>query len=54
MIKNNLPNKPWNPASLKKWLKQFESSSNNVHIVSEDLLRVFFKFFYLRCSKGFI
>ena len=41
LIKNTLSNKSGNPESLKKYLEQLESSSTNVHIVSEDLLRGF-------------
>ena len=48
MIKNTLPNKSKNPASLKKFLRQLESFSTNVHVVGEDFLRVFYKVFYLR------
>ena len=48
IIKNTLPNKSRNPESLKKQLWQLESSSTNVHIVCEDLLRVFYKLFCLR------
>ena len=41
VIKNTLPNKSGNPESLKNSSEQLESSSNNVHIVGEDLLRAF-------------
>ena len=41
MIKNTLPNKSGNPESLKKYSEQFESSSTNVRIIGEDLLRAF-------------
>ena len=56
MIKNAFPNKSENPETLKaskekkrkekrKKLLQLESSSTNMHIVSEDLLRAFDKLF---------
>ena len=48
MIKNSMPIKSGNPGSHKKLPPQLETSSANVHIVGEDLLRVFFKLFYLR------
>ena len=48
MIKNSMPIKSWNPGSDKKLPPQLETSSANVHIVGEDLLRAFFKLFYLR------
>ena len=41
VIKNTFPNKSENPESLKIYSKQLESSLTNVHIVGEDLLRVF-------------
>ena len=41
MIKYTLPNKSGNLESLKKLSEQLESSSTNVHIVGEDLLRTF-------------
>ena len=47
MIKNTLPDKLGNPESLKKELQQFESFLTNVHIVGEDLLRAFYRLFYL-------
>ena len=62
MIKNTLPDKSGNPERLKKISQQFKSISNNVPIVGEDLLRVFYRLFYLQfcdssekamCSKGF-
>ena len=34
--------------SLKKSLQQFESFSDNMPIVGDDLLRVFYRFFYLQ------
>ena len=45
LIKNTLPNKSRNPKSLKKYLKQFESSPTNVHIIGEDLLKALCKLF---------
>ena len=48
MIKNTLPDKSRNPESLKKFSQQFENSSTNVQIVGENLLRAFYKLFYLR------
>ena len=64
MIKNTLPDKSGNPESLKKQLQQFESFSANLPKVGEDLLRAFYRLFYLRfviqgisekilCLKGF-
>ena len=43
MIKNSFPNKSGNPKSLKRYSYQLESSSTNVHIVGESLLRAFSK-----------
>ena len=48
MIKNVLPNKSGNAESLEKQSQQLESSSTNVHMVGEDLLRTVYKLFYLR------
>ena len=48
VIKNTLPNKWGNPESLKNYSKVLQSSSNNMHIVSEDLLRAFWKLVFLR------
>ena len=48
MIKNTLPDKSGNPESLEKESQQFESFSNNVSIVGEDLLRVFYRLCYLQ------
>ena len=48
VIKNTLPDKLGNPESLKKWSHQFKSSSTNVLIVSKDLLKAFYKLFYLQ------
>ena len=48
MIKNTLPDKSGNPEIFKKQLQQFESFSVKVHMVGEDLLRVFFRLFYLQ------
>ena len=47
-IKNTLPDKSWNPESLKKYSQQFESFSTNFLIVDEDLLRTFYRLFYLQ------
>ena len=44
MIKNTMPNKSGNPERLKT----VESSSTNMHIVGEDLLRAFYKLFCLQ------
>ena len=41
MIQDTLRNKSGNPERLNKWSQQLESSSANVHVVGEDLLRVF-------------
>ena len=46
MIKNILPKKSGNPESLKIIIKVGKLSAN-VHIVGEDLLRAFYKLFYL-------
>ena len=48
MIKNTLPDKLGNPESLEKELQQFESFSTNVSMVGEDLLRAFYRLFYLQ------
>ena len=45
MIQDTLRNKSGNPERLNKWSQQLESSSANVHVVGEDLLRVFYKLF---------
>ena len=47
-IKNTLLDKSENPESLKKLSQQFESFSINLPIVSEDLLRAFYRLFYLQ------
>ena len=47
MIKNTLPDKSGNCESLKK-SQHFGSLSTNVAIVGEDLLRMFYRFFYLK------
>ena len=47
MIKNNLPDKSGNPGNLEKF-QQFKSFSANVSIVCEDLLREFYRLFYLQ------
>ena len=48
MIKITLPDKSGNPESLKNYLQQFKSFSTNVPIVGEDLLRAFYRLFYLQ------
>ena len=48
MIKNTLVDKLGNPESLNKLLQQFESTSDNVLITGEDLLRAFYILFYLQ------
>ena len=48
MIKNTSPDKSGNPETLKRQSQQFESSSTNVSIVTEDLLRAFNRLFYLQ------
>ena len=48
MIKNTLPNKSGNLERLEKYSQQLESSSTNVHIVDEDLLRAFYNFFFVQ------
>ena len=48
MIKNSLPDKSGNSESIRKKSQQFESFSTNVSIVGEDLLRAFYKLFYLQ------
>ena len=40
--------KSGNSESLKKYSQQFKSFSTNVPIVGEDLLRAFYRLFYLR------
>ena len=45
MIQDTLRNKSGNPERLNKLSQQLESSSANVHVVGEDLLRVFYKLF---------
>ena len=47
-IKNTLPDELGNPESLKKQSQQFQSFSTNVSIAGEDLLRAFYRFFFLR------
>ena len=48
MIKNTSPDKSGNPKSLKKQSQQFVIFSTNVPIVGKDLLRAFFRLFYLQ------
>ena len=45
MIKNTLPDKPGNPENFEKW---FESFSTIALIVGKDLLKAFYRFFYLQ------
>ena len=52
MIQNTLPNKSGNPGSLKNESQQFESFSTNEPIDAEDLLRAFFRWFYLQLSDS--
>ena len=53
MIKNILPDESGNPESLEKESQQFESFSTNVPIVGEDLLRTFYRLFFLQfCDSG--
>ena len=47
MIKNTSLDKSENPEILKKESQLFESFSTNVPIVGEDLLRAFYRLFYL-------
>ena len=47
MIKNTLPDKSGNPESLKKYSQQFESFSTNALKVDKDLLRAFYRLFFL-------
>ena len=44
LSKNTFPNKRENPEILKKRFPT-ETSSTNVHIAGEDLMRAFYKFF---------
>ena len=48
MIKNTLSDKWVNPESLKKKSQQFKNFSTNVSIVGKDLLRAFYRLFYLQ------
>ena len=48
MTKNTLPDKLGNPESLEKELQQFESFSHNASIVGKDLLRTYYRLFYLQ------
>ena len=53
MIKNTLPDKSRNPESLEKESQQFKTFSTNVSIVRQDLLRAFYRLFYLQlCDYG--
>ena len=52
MIKDFLSDKLWNPESLKKLLQQFESFSTNMPIVGKDLLRAFYRLFYLHFNDS--
>ena len=48
MTKNTLPDRAGKPESFKKYPQHFESFSTNVYIVDEDLLRTFYRLFYLQ------
>ena len=48
MIKNTLQDESGNPESVKKHSQQFERFWTNVSIDGEDLLRVFYRLFYLQ------
>ena len=48
MIKNTLPDKSRNSETLKMWSQQFDGLSTNVPIAGEDLLRAFYRMFYLQ------
>ena len=53
MINSTLPDKSGNPKNLEKESQNFESFSTNVSIVGEDLLRAFYRLFYLQfCNSG--
>ena len=53
MIKNTLPDKLRNPESLEKESQQFKTFSTNVSIIRQDLLRAFYRMFYLQlCDYG--
>ena len=52
MIKDFLSDKLGNPESLKKLLQQFESFSTNMPIVGKDLLRAFYRLFYLHFNDS--
>ena len=51
MIKNTLLDKPGNRESIEKESQQFESFST-ASIVGEDLLRAFYRLFYLQFSDS--
>ena len=48
MIRNTLPNKSGDRETLKKIITTVQNLSFNLHIVSEDLVRAFYKLLYLR------
>ena len=48
MIKKNLPDKSGNPESLKNNSNILKAFQLNLPIVGEDLLRVFYRLFYLQ------
>ena len=52
MIKNTLPEKSGNPESHKKKSRQFESSLTNMPMVGKDLLRAFYRLYYLQFSDS--
>ena len=53
MIKNTSWDKSGNPESLEKESQQFESFLTNVSIVGDDLVRAFYRLFYLQfCDSG--
>ena len=65
MIKNTFQYKLGNPEGLKRLSQQFESSSTNVYIFAEDMLRMFYSTSFIYgfviqvisikalCNKGF-
>ena len=65
MIKNTFQYKLGNPEGLKRLSQQFESSSTNVYIFGDDMLRMFYSTSFIYgfviqvisvktlCTKGF-
>ena len=51
-MKNTLPDKSGNSENFKKCSQQFESLSSNVPIVGEDLLKAFYRLFYIQCCDS--